>query len=195
MTKHIFTLFLGFLFTSHLHAETPKLGLKHYNILRDDNPRGEESFWSRVSFGGNIGLQLGNPTNILISPSLGYIPKAEFLDNKLMLGFGVTYMYYRIRSAGFTSEANIYGGRLFARYLILPSIFAYSEFESLNAPNFALARSPREWANSLFLGGGYLMRISERGGGIMITALYNVLWDYNHIIYSSPWNFRLGFMI
>ena len=112
-----------------------------------------------------------------------------------MVGTGATYMYYKIKMYGETTEANIYGGRLFARYLITNDIFAYIEYESLNTPNFNIYPNyPREWANSFFVGGGYLMRFSNKGG-IMIMALYNLAWTPVHLIYSSPWNFRLGFMI
>lgn len=168
-----------------------KIDLKYPKLWEDEG----ESFWSRVSFGGNIGLQFGNPTNIILSPAIGYIPKADFLNDRLMIGFGITYMYNKWKYYGDTYESNIWGGRLFTRVMILENFFGYAEYELLNSPPYYINVGPsRVWVNSFFLGGGYLMRFSQRGG-IMITVLYNLAWRIDNPVYGSPWNFRIGFML
>ena len=154
----------------------------------------KESFWKRVTFGGNVGLQLGNPINILVSPAIGYIPKGKLFKDKFMFGIGATYMYQKIKYAGIDYEANIYGGRTFARYLIYQNFFAYLEHEFLNTPVFVTNGRERRWVNSVFLGGGYLLKITQNGG-VMISVLYNLAWTPVHPLYSSPWNIRIGFMI
>jgi len=182
------------------------LSLFQFKILAGNNPKSFHKYpskmhhvqmtknaWDRIRFGGNFGLQFGNPTTILASPSLGYVPSAEWLDDKLMWGLGLTYIYSRFKIYSGNSESNIYGGRIFGRYLVHDNVFVYSEMEYLNATNFYLTMPRREWVTSFFVGGGYLMPISNRGG-ISVTMLYNLNWTPTHLIYSSPWNVRFGVM-
>lgn len=164
----------------------------YLSIVQTQEP--QKDFWERVRFGGNVGLQFGNPTNVILSPSIGYIPRIESLEDRLMVGVGVTYMYNRWKYSYGSYESNIYGGREFLRCMVLDNIFAYTEHEFLNAPNYYDNNGEREWVNSLFLGGGFLQRFSDRGG-ISITVLYNLAWTPNNPIYASPWNFRVGFML
>jgi len=166
----------------------------HSPLLFSEDDEPKESFWKRVTFGGNIGLQFGNPTNILLSPAIGYIPKGKLFKDKLMFGIGATYMYQKIKLGGFNYEANIYGGRTFIRYVIIQNFFTYLEHELLNAPVYAGVEKERRWVNSVFLGGGYLLKITDKGG-IMISILYNLAWTPIHPLYSSPWNVRIGFML
>jgi len=175
-------------------AAEPKLGICNYKLPLNRLENGAESnFWDNVRFGGNLGLQFGNPTYVLLSPSIAYIPPAEILDEKLMLGLGVTYIYSKVKYADVNYVSNIYGGRLFARYLVTDNLFAYTEYESLNAPNYINDNSQRTWVNSFFVGGGYLQSVGGRGG-FSVTVLYNLAWTPNNLIYSSPWNIRFGVM-
>jgi len=72
-------------------AIQPKLGLKCYSMPFKLMAKGG-SISDRLQFGGNIGLQLGNPTTVLVSPSIGYVPSAEWFDDRLMYGLGITYI-------------------------------------------------------------------------------------------------------
>jgi hypothetical protein len=65
-----------------------------------------------------------------------------------------------------------------------------------------LGQEKRVWGNSLYLGGGYSSSVNQKGGAY-ILILYDVLWKlddlsdpktYTQSFYSSPWNFRIGFM-
>ena len=193
--RSLFVLLL--LSTTTMATNSFRLGVLGYRpvsvFAKVNQEEPKERFWDRVRFGGNLGLQFGNPTNVLISPSIGYIPKHKYLNDKLMLGLGVTYMYYRYKLTGGNLEANIYGGRMFARYLLTNAIFIYVENELLNAVDYYRS-GERRWINSLFVGGGYLISFSQRGG-IMISILYNLSWTPIHPIYASPWNVRIGFVL
>ena len=186
--------FLFVLISYVAFAGEHKLGIRNYSqpLKRFEDSEGG-NFWDNVRFGGNIGLQLGNPTNILISPSMAYVPQADFLDEKLMIGLGVTYIYSKVKYADVNYSSNIYGGRVFGRYLITDNIFAHLEFESLNAPNYVKVSNSRTWVNSFFVGGGYQQSIGNRGG-FSVSILYNLAWTPTNIIYSSPWNIRFGVM-
>ena len=192
--RHLKLLFLFLLISESIFAVKPKLGIHNYlqpsHRFADDEGA---NFWDRVSFGGNVGLQFGNPTNILLSPAVGYTPKANYLNNRLMMGLGITYMYSRVKYIGENYQSNIYGGRTFLRFLITENVFAYTEYELLNSPNYLVDNNKRAWVNSFFVGGGYLLRFSGRGG-ITIMALYNLAWTPTNLVYASPWNIRIGFM-
>ena len=172
-------------------ASSSRPSLQNYSYPFMQMEGEKTSFWDNVRFGGNIGLQLGNPINILLSPSMAYLPQADFLDDKLMLGVGATYIYSRVKYADVNYSSNIYGGRVFGRYLITNNIFGYTEYESLNAPNYLNVSNDRMWVNSFFVGGGYQQSIGERSG-FTVTVLYNLAWIPTNIIYSSPWNIRFG---
>jgi len=181
-----------FLFPNFIFAESSFVGLNQYKLPAlklEELPA--SNFWDNVRFGGNIGLQLGNPINILLSPSMAYVPQADFLDEKLMLGIGATYIYSRVKYADVNYSSNIYGGRVFSRYLITNNIFAHAEFESLNAPNYVNVSNNRTWVNSFFVGGGFQQSIGDRSG-FTVSVLYNLAWTPTNIIYSSPWNIRFG---
>jgi len=169
-------------------------GLGNYNLPPFRVTEEKERFWDRVTIGGNVGLQFGTYTNIILSPAIGYIPKSKYLKDKLMVGVGITYMYSRTKYYGINYESNIYGGRTFIRYIIFQNFFAYAEDELLNAPVFINSNGDRQWVNSVFLGGGYLLQLTKKGG-IMISVLYNLSWTPIHPLYSSPWNIRVGFML
>jgi hypothetical protein len=124
---------------------------------------------------------------------MAYVPQADFLDDKLMIGIGVTYIYSKVKYADVNYSSNIYGGRVFGRYLITDNIFAHSELESLNAPNYVNVSNDRTWVNSFFVGGGYQQGIGNRSG-FTVSILYNLAWTPTNIIYSSPWNIRFGVM-
>jgi hypothetical protein len=115
-----------------------------------------------------------------------------------MFGLGLTYMYFRSNYYGEIYESNIWGGRVFTRVLITKAFFTYFEYELLNSPPYQASyydvEPSRVWVSSVLIGGGYLMRFSNNGG-IMITVLYNLAWTPVNPVYSSPWNFRVGFMI
>jgi hypothetical protein len=140
-------------------------------------------FTERIFFGGNFGLQFGTITFIDISPLVGYL-----LTDRLSAGTGITYMYYREKFAGFQEfSTSIYGGRLFARYLILKNLFAHTEYEVLNLEAFDLGR--RVNVTSVLVGGGYRQQL---GGNVYLNLL--ALWNINETAYSPYRNpiIRMG---
>ena len=134
---------------------------------------------SKIFTGGNIGLQFGSSTFVDFSPLIGY----RFTD-KIHGGFGITYRYFKDNYYNYTSD--MYGGRVFARYYIIPNLFAHTEMERLN---LEWSDRNRHNVNSIFVGGGY----SQNMGG-RLTANILVLWNINESVYS-PYNnpiFRAG---
>ena len=153
-------------------------------------PSVKESFWDRVFFGGNFGLQFGNQTIVDINPLIGYR-----LTEKLSVGTSITYIYYKFRDPygiNPTYSTDIYGGSIFTRYFLLENIFAHVEGEVLSreVPNYFLDRYERMNVFGFYVGGGYRQQLGERSS-LNILLLYNLNQDKNSP-YENP-IIRIGF--
>ena len=121
----------------------------------------------RIFYGGNLGLQFGTITFIDASPLIGYR-----LTDKLSLGTGISYMYYREKFPGFQEfSTSIYGGRLFGRYIIYKNLFAHTEYEVLNLESFDINR--RINVTNILVGGGYRQHLGGRAY-LNLLALWNI---------------------
>ncbi|QDH77711.1 hypothetical protein FKX85_01080 [Echinicola soli] len=146
----------------------------------------------RLYFGGNLGLQFGNITYVEVSPLVGVM-----ITDRYSAGLGITYQYLKYKNFG--EASNVYGGRIFNRYNVLPNLFAHAEYENLSVEayredDFGRIVADREWVPGLFLGGGYFVPFGRRGG-VNFTLLYNVLYDNQNLIYTEPYVIRLGFVL
>jgi hypothetical protein len=154
-------------------------------------PQKNSNLWDKIRFGGNLGLQFGNPTFINLSPRIFYLA-----TDKLWLGLGATYMYTRYKAPFIPFETSTYGANLSVTYQIFQPIFLQAEYEPLNFESFNAfdAEYERIWIHGLLLGGGITQSIGR--GAVFLTALYNVTWkDANRSFYGSPWIIRIGFGI
>lgn len=143
----------------------------------------------RLFFGGNVGLNFGSLTFIMISPTVGYR-----INEKLSAGIGPSYSYYSDnRDRNFKFETQTYGGRFFTQYRVHESIMAYSEYELLNmqVPELFSNNLVRRNISSLFVGGGYMQPIG-RNSALSLMLLYNVL-ETDFTVYENP-IIRTGFM-
>ena len=146
------------------------------------------SFGDRVFIGGNFGFQFGDFTMINVSPQVGYR-----FTNRLSGGVGVIYQYisYELFN-GRRESTNVYGGNLFARYMVYENIFLQGEYEAVNWEFFNVDNQlVREWVPGAFLGGGFFQPIGGRAG-FSATVLYNVIFDEFRSPYGSPWVVRVG---
>lgn len=152
-------------------------------------PQSGETFWDKVYFGGNFGLQFGNQTLVDINPLVGYR-----LTEKLSVGFSATYIYYHITDSYYQLDysTNIYGGSIFTRYYLLENIFAHVEGEVLNleVPDYFRNRFVRENIFGFYVGGGYRQPLGDRSS-LNILLLYNLNEDRNSP-YQNP-IIRVGF--
>ncbi|EON75432.1 hypothetical protein ADIS_4136 [Lunatimonas lonarensis] len=157
-------------------------------IYPEDNPPLSE----RMYFGGNLSLQFGTITFIDVSPLAGVM-----VTEKYSAGVGATYQYFNDRFFNFSS--NIYGGRIFNRYNVLPRIFAHAEYETLNVevanrvPNTNDVVFTRDWVPGFLVGAGYFSPFGNRGG-MNFMVLYNLLHDNIRSPYNEPYVIRVGFV-
>ncbi len=147
-------------------------------------------FLDRVAIGGNFGLQFGTVTYIDISPMIGYR-----FTNKFTAGPGFTYRYLKYKGY---DGSSIYGGSAFARYLIGSQFFVQSQYESLSTEYLTFVNQEpyfkRDWVSGFFVGGGLYQPLGRRGA-VMLSAMYNLLYDNIRSPYNSPWVFNVGFTL
>jgi hypothetical protein len=152
--------------------------------------------FSRMVFGGNLGLTFGSVTNIYIAPSVGY----RITDN-FAAGISLGYNYFRQRDGYYTYNINtneemyrplsqsIYTGSVWGRYIVIPNIMVQAEFEMNNLGYYSsedgfhpdkdgwmMPAKKRVTVPSLLLGGGFRQPIGEFAS-MYIMAMYDVLQD------------------
>jgi hypothetical protein len=210
-TKLLFISFLILLCTASAFAQDTLPSLS-------STPRKPDSFWRRVTFGGNLGFQFGSVTGITISPEV----RIRAID-QLNVGFRFLYQYYNYRNyywdyqnqSYIDYKSNVYGGGIYLRYYLaslfdnfVGNLYAHVEYEYLtyNRP-FEQSGPPPDgyiqdpfnyWykpgnqmieINSIFVGGGYRQPVTNRVS-IDLLILFNLNDSYNSP-YSNP-IFRLG---
>ena len=190
--------------------------LSHLSFGQESQKKKSHDFWHRVSVGGNLGLQFGTVTAINISPEVMLRVVDQF-----HLGVGFSYDYLQSKNYFWDNpnqqylnfKANVYGGRVFARYYLrslfdnfVGNLFAHAEYEylyytrSFKLDPLGTIYDPFGYTykrgkdfleiNSLFVGVGYEQPFTERAF-MDIMILYNI-----NDTYTSPYSnpvFRLGF--
>ena len=138
--------------------------------------------WSirdKIYVGGSVGLQFGTSTFLAFSPLVGYK-----ITKKFSAGVGLTYQYYQYKDKYYSIKTNVYGARIFGRYMITENLFGYGEYEYLNLEAFDFYPSRRVDVGSLFGGGGYIQRFGPRSS-LVAMILYNFTPSY-YTPYQNP---------
>jgi len=135
---------------------------------------------SKLFFGGGFGASFSNAYSYVeCSPLVGYR-----ITPKIAVGAGPEYIWQRT----FDYSTHIYGGRTFARYYLIPMIFAHAEVETISV-KFSNERS---LITRIPVGAGASMAL---GGNAFINGmlLYDLCYKNNGgIMGNSPIIFRLG---
>lgn len=132
----------------------------------------------RIVLGGGLDLQFGNYTVIGLTPLVGYS-----VTDKFLVGGIFTYRYIQDNSAGSGYSTSTYGVTPFARYTLFKGLFVHAEYEMLYGQYYV--NDDPVWINSLLIGGGYGVKLGNRGfAGIYM--LWNVTPDANYPIYDRP---------
>lgn len=154
------------------------------SMIRKNPPK--ERFIDRFFTGGNLGAQFGTVTFFDVSPLIGY----KFTD-KIIGGIGATYQYYHYKDRYYDFETNVYGGRVFGRYLFTDYLFGHAEYEYLNLEAFDF-KPRRVDVESILVGGGYIQKL---GGNASIVAM--ILYNFTESVYTPYSNpiIRVGFNI
>lgn len=141
----------------------------------------QRPFKDRLYFGGGLGLSFGTVTFIQVEPLVGV-----HLDpkNKLSVGTGVSYWYYRDSRYVPELEQSGFGYRFFGRYRVLQPIFLHAEFYHVNVERYDyFGRSMgRDWVPHGLIGGGYVQ------GGEGVSFYLQVLWE----VFQDPYSVYAG---
>jgi hypothetical protein len=139
-------------------AQTPPAGVE------------KESIWSRMYFGGTVGLSFGDYFRISVQPLVGYRVTPKF-----SVGGKVGYEYIKDKRYSETFTSNNYGGSVFSRYRIVPPVYAHGEFAYISYEyKTSEVSSDRSWVPFLFLGGGYVQSMG-RNASVFFEVLFDVL--------------------
>jgi len=154
-------------------------------------PSNEPKFTDKLFFGGDLGLMFGSYTYVNISPIVGYRISPEF-----SAGIGAVYEYHSDnRVKGYKYSTSIYGGKLFAQYVLFDKVILYAENNliSLESRYFDLANNyPKEGRFLLdvpWIGGGLYQSMGN--GGMYFLMLFNLNTGVNSPY--APYEFRIGF--
>lgn len=191
-------LFLVTVFSVDSFAQKKKKRQSEVDTYFDESGSIKHRLWfgggANINFSGNGQVQA---FNLGISPMVGY----KILPNNDNFSVGprvaLQYTYLKLVSGGqsYVSQPLSYSFGAFARYRIIPIIFAHAEFEyeneayaTGNIGNNNNLIVEREAKNNAFLGLGY-----NSGGLIAYEAyiLYNLLEDRSSN--NLPFDIRFGF--
>ena len=138
-------------------------------------PTVKSLFWSKVQFGGGLGLNLGSGyTDVTIAPGAIYN-----FNQYVAAGVGMQGSFVRVRDF---YESYIYGGSLVGLYTPVEQLQLSTEFEMLRViTNFyGTDVDDNFWTPALFIGAGY------RSKNVTFGIRYNVLYNNNKSVYSEP---------
>lgn len=146
-------------------------------IINQEKPSNRPyDFWSHVRYGGNFGLSWSDS-----GFSGTIIPSAIYEFNRhVATGVGLNFTYMN----GDNYKAFVYGGSLLAMVNPVLDLQISAELEQLRVNReFDYVGENFEdnfWNTGLYLGLGYII------DNFSIGVRYNVLYDDNKSIYSSP---------
>ncbi len=135
------------------------------------------TFWSKVRFGGGIGLSFGNG---FFSGTLAPSGIYEFNPN-FALGLGLNGTYNSVKNR---YNSTILGGSVIGLYSPIQELQVSGEFEQLNvSQNFDddSFSNRNYWVPALFIGVGY------RTNNVTIGIRYDLLYNQGKSVYADPW--------
>lgn len=136
------------------------------------------SFLDQTSVGGDLSLDFGTITYIVLAPLFSY-----HLENFAMIGIGPYYQYYSEQDPFPNYSASIYGGRVVAM-LFLPApaskIYVQGEYDILDVPDaYSPLNNARTSIGIPLVGMGY-----RQQAGNKIYTTFSILFDLSNSVLS-----------
>jgi len=149
--------------------------LLFFHVGQAQYTTGQDNFWSKVRYGGGLGLGFTNGGfNAAISPSAIYPISTTFAA-----GISLNLNYAKFNE----NELLAYGGSLLTLYNPIPQIQLSAELEQLRVnrtfQGLTDEITDNFWSPALFLGLGYTTR------NVTVGLRYDVLYDENNSIYAN----------
>lgn len=144
---------------------------------------------TNVFYGGGIGLSFGTVDYIEVAPMIGLQITDDFST-----GINLVYRYRDDSRYTPSLSTSDYGGGVFARYRVLPNLFAQTEYEYLNFEYYDLNADKRSDSYSSFLVGGGISQPIGSNAALHAAVLYNFSYSDSDLYrpYDSPWVVRIG---
>ena len=183
--QKIFVLILFFLpFISFSQGDT--------RPVREKKEKEPFEIREKLYWGSGISLYADRSNFMLdISPQLGYK-----IYEKFSVGVQALYTYQSLVYRNKKYDLSIYGGGIFARYVILDWLFVQAEYDILSVPNYNSNNLyPRRISDEKMLGVGF------KNGDKDFSYFVNILYNYNPGInspyygYAIPIVYRAGFNV
>ena len=146
------------------------------------NAQDNGDFWSKVRFGGSLGLAFGSGyTDVTLAPGALYEVNEYY-------GVGLAIQGSYVNQDDFY-QSWLYGGSIINVFNPIPQIQLSAELEQLRVnldyddryTQFYGAQDRDFWNTALYLGLGY------RTPNVTVGIRYNVLFDEDDFVYSEAW--------
>jgi hypothetical protein len=128
--KLILSILMFALITASLSfaQDTTQVSIQQEEV-QQKNPTNQQQQFSpnKIYFGGNMLLTVGSYTRIGVYPLIGY----KFTP-KLSAGIKIGYEYISDNQWAEKYTTSNYGGSIFARYRIIPQLYAHMEYAQLS---------------------------------------------------------------
>jgi len=168
----IISLLLIFTAVSNAQVDSVYYGTQHPAKKSDVRKPKNDAWKEKVTWGGNIQAWIGNPTFILLTPTIGFMPFKKL--KKLNVGIGGIYNYTSYNSYYGNYSQSIYGGHSYARYTIGDSYFVQVQYDKLLQPDlFSSDPKDKIWVDYMLVGGGFSQSIGDKVA-LSTSIMYNV---------------------
>lgn len=160
-------------FSAEAQVDSVYVGRPEDRSARPEEKKSNNDYWKeKLTWGGNFQAWIGNPTFILLSPTIGYLP-----HKTVNVGLGMIYNYTKLTSYYGTFSQSIFGGHSYARYIILDSYFLQAQFDKLKQPDLiSVDPDDKRWVDYILAGGGFRQNIGEKAA-LTTSIMYNLRPD------------------
>jgi hypothetical protein len=172
--------------------ETPDSYVQPQEQEAKKTKNNKDDFAKKLRYGGSFGAFFGQQTYIELNPKVGYQ-----VNNRLVAGLGLNYIYFSVRDYGQKFVTHIYGPTVFAQYAIYSGLFAYGEFNAYNVSSYNPLppyTAERIWIGSAPIGIGFYS--GGQIGGVYLAALFDLINNPASPYYTGnfPVLLRVGFL-
>lgn len=152
--------------------------------------------------GANAGITVGNPNNILVSPSISYRLPLVIQKLQLLAGMKLIFAHNKYSTQGIKYDSYPFGFSLYGQANVYKKVFIQCEREFLTTSEQLTnldglivglfeAIGSFGTSNNLFLGIGWHYKLGKKLY-LVSSVHYNVGWLGRHTIYDRPWDIRAG---
>ena len=163
---------------SHAQVDSVYYGTQHPTRKPPKEPK-NDAWKDKLVWGGNLQAWIGNPTFVLLCPTIGYVPFKNF-----NVGVGGIYNFVSYNTYYGSYSQSIFGGHSYARYVIGESYFVQVQYDKLRQPDiYSPEPNDKTWVDYVLVGGGFRQEISDKVA-LSTSIMYN-LNASRHSIYPS----------